>query len=70
MFELDTAALLDDDNDDHNVEEDEEDPGRLVSDEAEATAEEWVKVKEEGQVGEGGSLLDATGRRCCISLDL
>lgn len=45
-FELDTSALLDDDNDDHNVEEDEEDPGRLVSDGSEAAAEKWEKVKE------------------------
>lgn len=44
--ECDAAALLDDDNDDHDVEEHEEDAGRLVSDEGEAAAEEWAAVKE------------------------
>lgn len=44
VFALD--SLLDDDNDDHNVEKDKEDPGRLVSDGSKAIAEEWGKVKE------------------------
>lgn len=50
VFALDATALLDNDNDDHNVEKDKEDPGRLVSDGSKATAEEWGE-------GQGSSFL-------------
>lgn len=40
------SVLLDNDDDDHDVEEDEEDPGWRVRDGGKAAAEEWGHVKE------------------------
>lgn len=47
----DDITLLDDDDDNYDVEEDEENPGRLVRDRGEAAAEQWTNAKEVFSLG-------------------
>lgn len=47
--EVTQSVLLDDDNHDHDVKEDKEDPRRHVGDDGKAAAEEWVTLKNHRQ---------------------